>query len=62
LFFHTFENKLKTEIKTSMNCIYDVAVNTSMKSNKVLSVAGNGTSIDICSNFAYKALTLNIDA
>jgi THO complex subunit 6 len=59
LFFHTFENKLKTEIETSTNCIYDIALNTLSKSNKILSIAGNGTKIDICSNFSYKAVTLN---
>ncbi|RNA24082.1 alanine--glyoxylate aminotransferase 2-like [Brachionus plicatilis] len=60
LYLHTFESKLKSEIKTDSNCIYDIALNTGSKSNRILSVAGNGTSIDICSsNFTYKALTLS---
>ncbi|CAF0842822.1 unnamed protein product [Brachionus calyciflorus] len=60
LFIHDFENKLKTEIKTSSNCIYDISINTSSKSNRIVSIAGNGTSIDVCSsNLTYKALTLN---
>lgn len=60
LYYHTFENKLKTQIKTSSNCVYDIAINSFSKSNRILSIAGNGTSIDVCSSsFSYKALTLN---
>ena len=58
LFVHTFENKLKTEIKTTVNCIYDIAINGAFKSNKIVCVSGAGPSIDVCANFAYRAFTL----
>lgn len=60
LFFHTFENKLKSEIRTSSEWIYDVTINKSLKTNRILGVSGSGNTIDICSNFAYKAFTLQI--
>ena len=59
LFFHTFECKLKTEIATSINCVYEIVVNSISKTNKILSASGNSSLIDICSNLSYKALTLN---
>jgi len=65
VFIHTFEAKLKTEIKTSRShFVYDIAVNDVNMSktsgnNKIMSVAGSSTSIDIVSNFAYRAATLN---
>lgn len=60
LYIHTFENKLRTKINTSINCIYDLSINYASKSNKIVCVAGSGASIDICSNFSYKAATLNL--
>ena len=58
LFIHTFESKLKTEIKTTALSIYDIALSHSFKLNKLLSVCGGGSTIDICSNFSYKSHTL----
>lgn len=60
LYIHTFENKLKTEINTTTNCIYDIAINYTSKANKLVCVAGAGASLDIVSNFSYKAATLNL--
>jgi hypothetical protein len=60
VFFNTFDNKPINEIKTSTKCVYDISINSSMKSNRILGVSGAGNSIDICSNFTYKALTLSI--
>lgn len=59
LYCHTFENKLKTEMKTSSISIYDISINKSSKINKILCAAGSSTMIDICSNFSYRAFSLN---
>lgn len=60
VYIHSFENKLKTEINTSVDCVYDIAINYASKLNNIMCVAGSGASIDICSNFSYRALTLNL--
>lgn len=60
IYIHTFESKLKTEINTTVNCIYDISVNNVSKLNNIMSVAGSSSTIDICSNFSYRALTLNL--
>lgn len=60
LYIHTFENKLKTEINTTINCVYDISINVAAKANKIMCVAGSGPYIDICSNFAYKATSLSL--
>ena len=59
LYYHTFENKIKTEITTSSTNIYDIAINKNSKINKILCVSGSSTQIDLCSNFSYKAMSLS---
>jgi len=58
LYTYSFDNKLKSEITTSTSFIYDVAINNASKSNKVMSIAGNGCSLDLCINFAYRSFSL----
>lgn len=60
LYIHTFENKLKTEINTTINCIFDISINYALKANRIVCAAGSGASIDICSNFSYRAATLTL--
>lgn len=48
----------KLEISMSSSNLYNIAINENSKSNKVMTVSGNSEKIDLCTNFSYRALTL----
>jgi len=57
LFHWTMNGDKEAEIPVSPESVYSLAVNKNSKSNKVLSIAGFSLSIDVCTNFNYRAFS-----
>ncbi|XP_052801020.1 THO complex subunit 6 homolog [Mya arenaria] len=59
---HWFVNgDRKSQVPCSATSVFSVAINSKSECNKVLSVAGSSSKIDICTNFGYKAFSLVFD-
>ena len=50
---------LSLAVPVSPSSVYSLDVNTKSVSNKVMIVAGSSSEIDVCTNFGYKAFSLN---
>jgi len=51
--------ELSLAVPVSPTAVYSLGVNTKSAANKVLVVAGSSSEIDVCTNFGYKAFSLN---
>ncbi|XP_064619164.1 THO complex subunit 6 homolog [Lineus longissimus] len=49
----------RSHVPCSPGSVFNVNINTNSDSNKVLSVAGNCSKIDVCTNFGYTAFSLD---
>eukprot|EP00795_Rhopilema_esculentum_P009509 gene9509-17247_t len=52
----------RTELPVSPSSVYSLAINDNSQSNKVLSIAGNSTDINVCTNFHYEAFSFKFCA
>lgn len=58
-FYHyNFNGEIKSEIPVSSTCVYSILWQTSP--HKLLSIAGASNNIDICSNFTYRDIVVNL--
>ncbi|WAR01713.1 THOC6-like protein [Mya arenaria] len=58
---HNFAMYHEDLVPCSATSVFSVAINSKSECNKVLSVAGSSSKIDICTNFGYKAFSLVFD-
>ncbi|XP_053551028.1 THO complex subunit 6 homolog isoform X2 [Bombina bombina] len=49
---------IRAQIPSSLRCIYSLSVNEGSQENKVLTVAGSSSKIDVFTNFRYRAFSL----
>ncbi|XP_033126784.1 THO complex subunit 6 homolog [Anneissia japonica] len=53
----TMNGEVKTQVPCTPNSVFSLAINTSSETNKVLSVAGSSSQVDIFTNFGYRAFS-----
>ncbi|XP_071945169.1 THO complex subunit 6 homolog isoform X2 [Antedon mediterranea] len=54
----TMNGEVKTQVPCTPNSVFSLAINTVSENNKVLSVSGSSSQVDIFTNFGYRAFSL----